>query len=103
MNGQWVGSTRKETLPADWETRSRKVLERDEYRCRIAGPSCTRVASETDHIGDRLDHSYPNLRAVCHTCHSLRSSQQGGKAYAAKYNRRRQAEPHPGIRRKVES
>jgi 5-methylcytosine-specific restriction endonuclease McrA len=96
VNGQWVGSTRGDSLPGDWKRRAAKVLERDEFVCRIAGPHCTVVATECDHIGDRRDHAWGNLRAVCYDCHLRRSAQQGGRAYAAKYNRRRQPEPHPG-------
>lgn len=56
------------------------VLERDDYRCQIAGPRCKGKASEVDHIiplsegGSRLDPR--NLRSVCRPCHKARGSRQ---------------------------
>ena len=65
-----------------WERTRRYVLQRDGYRCQIAGPTCTRTATQVDHIvplaagGNELDPT--NLRAACSTCNASR----GGKVAA---------------------
>jgi hypothetical protein len=60
-------------LPADWRDRRARVLARDGHRCTIAGPRCTGLATEVDHIGDRDDHRELMLRSACHACHMART------------------------------
>lgn len=92
----WEGSTRRETLPANWYTEIRPaVLERDKYRCRIGFEGlCVVDANQVDHIGDRDDHRLEMLRAACEPCHRRRSSQQGR---AARVSERRPPELHPAF------
>lgn len=97
MSTGWVGSTRHDTLPPNWPSIQRAVLERDDYRCQIQDPArCIYRATEVDHVGDRNDHRMAVLRAACHPCHQHRSSSQGGQAWAAKH--KRPSEKHPGLR-----
>ncbi len=63
---------------ADWERLRLAILRRDQWRCRIDGPGCTRLATSVDHIvplalgGARLDPA--NLRAACGHCNSARGA-----------------------------
>lgn len=101
----WEGSTRKVTLPPDWEKRRDLVFQRDGNRCVIIkadGRRCwDREFLECDHIGDRDNHELSNLRTICKWHHQKRSSMQGGTASAvAKQNRptlKRPPEAHPGM------
>lgn len=104
----WEGSTRKETLPSDWEPRRRATFERDGWRCtyvRSDGRRCSEKNPrrlECDHVGDRLDHSLPNLTTLCNWHHQRKSSSQGGTAAqvvaAERRNlRKRPPETHPGL------
>jgi 5-methylcytosine-specific restriction protein A len=96
----WQGSTRKSTLPADWDRLRRAVFARDGHRCVIIedGLRCPEKATDCDHIGDRDLHTLENLRSLCHDHHLQRSSQQGNAAQAAmRALRRLPEEPQPGI------
>ncbi|WP_413600834.1 HNH endonuclease [Curtobacterium sp. Curtsp57] len=99
----WSGSTRRVTLPADWEARRLAVLERDRYQCQHeradTGEPCGLYATDCDHINDRNDHSLSNLRALCPWHHLRRSGQQGGRASQAARRARAAAEApkHPGV------
>jgi 5-methylcytosine-specific restriction protein A len=101
----WRGSTRRESLGREFFRNRAAVLRDAGYQCQIRTPGvCTGEANQADHIGDRLDHRRENLRAACPACHQLRSSQQGGRAYAARAQarvraRKRPPEPHPGALR----
>ena len=96
----WAGSTRKESLPVDWERLRQACLKRDGYRCtwRDNGIRCSAPATDADHNNDRDDHSLSNLRSLCGPHHLRRTSQQ---AYAAKMARKKLGrlpeEPQPGI------
>lgn len=92
----WEGSTRRETLPANWYTEIRPaVLERDGYQCRIVFEDiCIGHANQVDHEGGRDDHRLEMLRAACEPCHQRRSSQQGR---AARVSERRPPEQHPAF------
>ncbi len=76
----WAGSDRRATLPRNWDTIRRRILERDGHRCQIRDPGCTTLAVEVDHIGDRDDHRDQMLRAACSPCHAHRSAMQGVEA-----------------------
>lgn len=117
----WDGSTRRETLPPDWNSRIRPaVFRRDGRRCTwleglpeggfatyMTGQynpaiRCTRPATEVDHAGDRLDHRIEACRSICHEHHQPHSGRQGGRASAAARARRRAQrfrppEPPPGL------
>ena len=94
---------------AYWRKLRQQVLDRDQHRCQICG--CQLVTGqprhprnfECDHIGDRLDNSLTNLRALCRNCHKTRSSHQGGtsirrhKYVPSPKLRRNRKEKHPGL------
>ncbi len=92
----WQGSTRKETLPANWFSEIRPaVLERDGYQCQLRFEElCIGDANQVDHKGDRLDHRLEMLQAACGPCHQRKSSQQGR---AARISERRPPEAHPAF------
>jgi hypothetical protein len=100
----WKGSTRRVTLPPDWETRIRPaVLARDGHRCTHirtdGGTRCTERATDVDHLGSPYDHRLENLAAKCGWHHQRKSSQQGAAAAnARRIPRGRPPEPHPGLR-----
>jgi len=83
-----------------WSRTAARILDRDEHRCQIAGPECTGLATEVDHIvptskGGGWNHS--NLRAVCTSCHHAKSAAEAAdarRAVAAKLHR--PARRHPG-------
>jgi 5-methylcytosine-specific restriction protein A len=90
----WAGSTRRATLPKDWDKRRAAVLARD-WVCMCDGcPQCEHVLpdwrhcyrppTDCDHIGDRLDHSLGNLRGLCHPCHTQHTHQQSDAAKAGR-------------------
>ena len=95
MAPPWASSTRKTRLPADWERRRSAVLYRDGHRCQIAGPTCTQVATEVDHVVPNDDHGLDNLQAACHPCHWAKSQAESA---AARLTRARPGEKHPGLR-----
>jgi 5-methylcytosine-specific restriction endonuclease McrA len=61
-----------------WQRVRLAILARDGYRCRLALPCCTGVATEVDHIvelaagGARLDPA--NLQAACKPCNSTKGA-----------------------------
>jgi 5-methylcytosine-specific restriction enzyme A len=90
----WVDAPTDRPLPPEWKRHTRpRILARDPW-CRLAYPNvCTGRSTEVDHIGDRYDHTDPNLRGVCPPCHKARTQQQ---AQAARNVRARPRERHPG-------
>jgi 5-methylcytosine-specific restriction protein A len=61
-------------LQSRWWRRLRlAVLDRDLWLCQVKGPTCTRYATEVDHIVARADggsDDQQNLRASCRPCNS---------------------------------
>ena len=90
----WVGSDRRARLPVDWSRLRVRLLRRDRYTCRIAGPRCTGRATEVDHVDRHGNDDDANLQAVCRACHPAKSGREGN---AARPSRRRPAETHPGM------
>ena len=100
----WETSNRRDRLPADWETRRRRVLQRDGHQCRAiradTGRRCEAMATDIDHVkpggltghdDDRLS----NLVSLCNWHHGQKSSHEGAEA-----QRRRKAATrrrHPGL------
>ena len=96
----WAGSTRKESLPVDWERLRRACFKRDGHRCTWIenGQRCPEPATDCDHINDREDHSLRNLRSLCSDHHLRRTSKQAHEARKAlKALGRLPEEPQPGI------
>jgi 5-methylcytosine-specific restriction endonuclease McrA len=71
----------------EWRRLRLLVLDRDSWLCQMRGPTCTRYATQVDHIvaradgGARLDPN--NCRAACAACN--------GRAAAMRTNTRRAA------------
>jgi 5-methylcytosine-specific restriction endonuclease McrA len=69
-----------------WQRLRQAILERDGYRCQMAGPRCKGVATTADHIKPRSEGGAmwdpANLRAACRPCNS------GGGADLANETRR---------------
>ena len=125
MPGQWIGSARRDDLPANWASEVVPfILDRDGHRCTwITGhpdgdpaaylatlydprhqlrydpdTRCVETSElEVDHAGERTDHRAEALRTLCHWHHAKRSSAQGNAARRRPSNRRK-PEEHPGLR-----
>ena len=93
-------STRKETLPADWNHRRLATLRRDGHQCQHVrydtGRKCGKHANQVDHVDDRDDHRLSNMQSLCEWHHQQKSSSQGGTAAAAR-RKQPQKQKHPGI------
>lgn len=93
--------------PGDWETRKRRVLQRDEHRCYLGLPGCTGVAVTADHVIPVTQggtHDLENLAAICGPCHEAKSNQERAAGRArrrARVGRNRPAEQHPNARQKA--
>jgi 5-methylcytosine-specific restriction endonuclease McrA len=62
------GSTRQ------WRNLRKLILNRDNYRCQIEGPGCTRWATHVDHIDPQGGDLPANLRAACEHCNTSRGN-----------------------------
>lgn len=100
--GGWQGSTRRERLPADWNSRRQVVGERAAGRCEgislDGGPrwhvaDCDGVGAECDHDIAGDNHELSNLRWLSVECHKF-------KTQAERPKRRRAMPRHPseGVR-----
>ena len=100
----WKGSTRKATLPPNWDSEIRPhILTRDRHRCQWirndTEEPCHAPANQVDHIDKsrRWDHSDSNLQSLCEYHHQLKSSSEGGNA-AAQRRKTAARKRHPGIK-----
>lgn len=99
MPGAWANSNRRSRLPSDWPAIRQRILRRDHGICQIATPGlCTTVATDVDHIHAGDNHRDDNLQAACTPCHRAKSAAEGVQARAARPQRRRPTEAHPGLR-----
>jgi hypothetical protein len=101
MSGKWAGSRRREELPPDWPQIREQVKVRDGYRCKATlrdDSRCPEPGTDVDHIGDRNDHTLPNLQLLCSWHHDRKSAAQGNAARPKPPPLRRPAEKHPGMR-----
>lgn len=94
----WASSTRRSTLPPNWPTIRRRVLERDGWRCTAVtdGQRCTNRANQVDHITRGAGDHDSNLASLCAHHHARKSSAEGNAA-RRRLTARRQAERHPGL------
>ena len=80
----WQGSTRKQRLPNDWNTRRNIILSRSRI-CYLCGGD---GADTVDHIIPNDDHSLENLGAVHDRvephCHRYKSSKEGNDSQRLK-------------------
>lgn len=89
---------RSKKLPTTWNTTRRRILTRDNHRCRV----CSKPGFEVDHIiaaafGGSDEDS--NLWTLCKEHHAVKTSSeltQARKERAAL--RKRPAEKHPGMK-----
>ena len=77
----WKGSTRRERLPKDWNTRRQIVFNRDKGICYLCGGT---GADTVDHIVQGDDHSIENL-ALVHDkvpphCHRKKTADEAQEA-----------------------
>jgi len=87
----WEGSTRKERLPKDWNTRRLIVMKREGGICHLCGKP---GADTIDHLEAGDNHDLNNLAPVHDRtephCHRYKSSQEG---HAARRASRRPQQP----------
>ena len=95
----WSSSNRKARLPADWETRRRKVRARAQDQCEWTDElgRCTAEGTDCDHIEAGDDHSLSNLQWLCSFHHSLKTRRESAAANRRRLTARRAPEAHPGI------
>lgn len=99
MATAWHGSTRRQTLPHDWEHRRNAVQRRAGGRCEWTlnnGTRCTTPGTDCDHVGDRDNHTLDNLRWLCRPHHDQHTQQQ---LAARRARLRHPTRNHPGERR----
>lgn len=93
----WLTSDRRAGLPADWDARRKRVLDRDGHRCQLRWRGCTEKATDVDHRRRGNDHSLSNLQSACSTCHKQKTAKESAARKAALRARaKRPAERHPG-------
>lgn len=86
----FYGSTRKERLPRDWNTRRLIVLRRDGGTCHLCGQP---GADTVDHIQAGDNHELTNLAPVHDRtpphCHRFKTAAEGNTAQRGNKTRRR--------------
>jgi 5-methylcytosine-specific restriction endonuclease McrA len=88
-----------EGYPPDWQSRHRKVLGRDGYRCQSCGVKSTRaddVYFDVDHVVPKSDggsHALSNLQTLCPSCHAEKHPDNDGLARRARRLERRNRTP----------
>lgn len=85
---QWVGSTRKQRLPQDWNTRRAIVLKQGGGVCYICG---NKGADAVDHIEAGDNHSLENLAPIhdrvepyCHRYKTVEDAYKAKQGYKIK-------------------
>jgi 5-methylcytosine-specific restriction endonuclease McrA len=102
---EWSGSSRRRRLPKDWSRIRKRILNRDQHRCRHVrydtGRPCGEYATEVDHIIPDDNDADSNLQALCTYHHGQKSGREGAEAKARerrKHERRlRRTEVHPAL------
>lgn len=93
-------SARRARLPANWQSIRLRVLRKAHYICEHRDTNgvrdCAAPANQADHINPGDDHSEGNLRALCQSCHSAKSSREGVEARERRGYTARRPSQHPG-------
>ncbi len=74
-----------------------QTLHRDR-QCQIAGPNCTRVATEADHVINLAEggpDTLANMQGLCHICHAEKTAAE--LARARQRAGKRPERKHPGL------
>lgn len=83
----WYTSDRKSRLPSNWDKLRLVVGKRDGWKCQQQLPDgsfCGAPGNQIDHIEHGDDDRLSNLQCLCEKHHSIKSSQEGAAARAAK-------------------
>ena len=81
----WSGSSRRTTLPPDWEARRKATRDRAHGRCEgisLNGephwhaPTCNGTGTDCDHDKRGNDHSLTNLRWLSKPCHTRKTAHE---------------------------
>lgn len=92
-------SWRSVPLPRDWPAITKRILERDGYRCtaiRSDDTRCPQRATDVHHVGDENDHSDANLMSMCGWHHDRLTAAKANAARVRKTTRF-PSEKHPGL------
>lgn len=102
----WRGSDRKSRLPSDWPAIRKRIIERDEGRCRWVelGSRCEARGTDVDHIEPGDNHGDENLQLLCRDHHNTKTGRDShhqrrkARAKAKRRNDRRfgHGEEHSG-------
>jgi len=76
---RWATGAHGRAMPRDWSRTRARILRRDPT-CRIAGPRCTTLATEVDHIVRGGGDHDANLQGACHPCHQAKSQAEAAAA-----------------------
>ena len=77
---RWAAGASGRAISArPWRRTRDQVLARDPV-CRIAGPRCTTVATEVDHIVRGAGDHDTNLQGACHPCHQAKTQTEAAAA-----------------------
>lgn len=92
----WAGSDRRSRLPPDWPKRRMQARKRAGGRCQYVDATgrCPVEGTDCDHIVRGDNHELSNLQWLCREHHKAKTAQE---ASAARPQRRRPPERHPGL------
>ena len=101
----WKGSTRRQSLPPDWEQRRQQQFALDGHRCVAMlydDTRCTEPAEECDHKTNRWSHEPGiDLQSLCSWHHLKKSGGEGQlarrKILAKNDQKFRRSDPHPSL------
>lgn len=93
----WAGSTRRATLPADWNQRVATVHRRAAGRCEhVDGQRCPLAGAQVDHAVHRDDHRIEALQLLCDPHHRTKTQ---AEAAAGRWPKGGPGTPSPPLRR----
>lgn len=102
----WATSTRRQRLPANWDTIRTQVRDRAHGRCQGQdvlkvgaighAPRCNGKGNDADHIKPGDDHGMGNLQWLSTPCHTAKTARETAERNKAQAEARRRTERHPG-------